>query len=191
MISVTDQNAVRGAWYLLAFQPKGMAWFDFSKIGFHRSWLALLMSLPLVLYRISIYNYLAPATFPDVPLIAVAVFLGVNWLIGVGGLVMIGTIFRQQKNLLSAIMILNWVGLLGNLVMALVQTLSFVGLPLREAQSIIALVLLYFIGVQGYVLSRVWALHPLTLAGIALFLYFIDRVTGELFFQILQGMQAK
>jgi hypothetical protein len=186
MISATDQNAVRGAWYLLAFQPKGMAWFDLSTLGFQRSWLALLASLPLVLYRFGIYNYLSPATVPNVPLFAVSLFLALNWMIGVGGLVMVGTIFRQQKNLLSAIIILNWLGLLGNLVLALVQTLSLVGLPPREMQTLFLLVLLYFIGVQGYALSRVWALHPLTLAGIAIFLYFMDWITGALFFQLIK-----
>jgi hypothetical protein len=187
MITIADQSAVRGAWYLLAFQTKGLAWFDLSQNGFRRSWLALLLSLPLVLYRVALFNNLAPATYTDIPLFAVAVFLAINWMIGVGGLVMFGMIFRQQHNLVQAITITNWLGVLGNLILAMVQTLSLIGLPLAETQTIIALLLLYYLAVQGFALSRIWPIHPLTIGGIVIFLYFVDRVTGALFFQILKS----
>ncbi len=190
MTTVADQRAIRGAWYLMAFQAKGLAWFDLSQNGFRRSWLALLFSLPLVLYRVALFNHLAPPSYVDVPLLAVGIFLAINWMIGVGGLVMFGIIFRQQHNLVQAITITNWLGVLGNLILALVQSLSLIGLPPAESQTLIAILLLYYLAVQGFSLSRIWPIHPLTIGGIVIFLYFIDRITGVLFFQILKSTSA-
>ncbi len=187
MIRAADQGAVRGAWYLMALQAKGLAWFDLSAPGYRRSWAAMALSLPFVLYRVAVFNYLAPAKTMPIPLLSVAVFMVVNWMIGVGGLVMFGVLFRQQARLVAAITLLNWLGLIGNLLLAAVTSLAFAGMSLVAAEQLVWLFLLYYLVVQGFALSRVWALHPLTLAGIVIFLFIVDTMTGRLFFQLLHA----
>ncbi len=179
---VENAKSLRGAWRLFRFQDAALREMDVSPEGFRKSWAALLLVIPLNLFGIAALNKVLPEPTPLVPSF---IFIILNWLVGVGGVVFFGFLTRQAGKLAATITILNWVSLWANLIFVIPFGLTLLGLPLAVLGIFQLLMLAYFSAVQGFVLWRLWGLNLFLVTGIILSLFLIDRFTNEIFAAVI------
>jgi hypothetical protein len=183
-----NEQAVRSAWQVLTFRGTALKDFDISVEGFRQSWWALALSLPLGLFGVAVLNL---GTKNPIGLPALTVFMCLNWLIGVGGVVFFAFLLKQSQKLSATIIVLNWVSLWANLVFVLPNLLVFVGLPLAILQLMQIGMIAYFSLVQGFVLWRLWGISINLVIGIVMCLVLIDRLSNELFFAVTRPVPAE
>jgi hypothetical protein len=173
-----NESAVRNAWHIFAFRGEALTRFDSGPEAFRQSWLALALSLPLALFGVAVLNL---KVSDPVPLLPLALFICLNWLVGVGGIVFFAFLTRQSAKLTTTIIISNWVSLWANLFFVLPSLLVLVGLPLGAFGWCQLGMILYFSAVQGFVLWRLWQINIGLVVGIMVALFLVDRFTNELF----------
>jgi hypothetical protein len=176
-----NEPAVRSAWDLFAFRVNALKQFDTSPNGFKRSWLALALTLPLALFGSVVIDHAQKDT---TSILAVALFICVNWMLGVGGLVLFAFLARRSQWLPATVTIFNWITLWANLFLALPITLVLFGLPLDILQWLQFLIIVYFVAVQAFILWRLWGINLALASGIVLALFLIDQFSNQLFFDL-------
>jgi hypothetical protein len=178
-----NEASLRSGWQLLAFREDAFSGFDMTPTGFRKSWQALTLSLPFILLGNALVSKF---TEFGAPLFAVAFFALVNWLVGVGALVLFGFLTRRSAVLPATITVFNWFTLWANILFLVPKLLLSAGLPAQAAEAIMHLMLYYFAAVQAFILWRLWRVHFLVVAAIVMALFVIDIVTNNLFSQMVR-----
>ncbi len=182
-----NEQSLRSAWRLLGFHEDAFENFDVTPEGFRRSWIALPLALPFILLGTAIGNMYAR---DSISLMAVSVFVVLNWLIGVGGLVFFGMLTRQSQQLTATITVSNWFTLWANIILLLPKLCLLLGLPAVVFKPTVEILLFYFTAINAFILYRLWRINLLIVAGIALALLFIDIFSSQIFFGLVKQPQA-